>query len=292
VIISCLPFLLFDLNKSLKFHHAFFKALVIVLLIQIALDFYILFSGLSLWENKAFIGGVGNANSFGFICNLAISYLLYCKRLDAKYIACISLLSLGVLFTSSLMSVLFMMLNYLAYSLKRNLLFTILVCIMFVLSIVLFYEYFMSDHLKFKIESLMSLLSGEGGNQSRSVSLRVHIYSIFFDNLTNNFLYLLLFGYQNYSYYIADSQFLTYFGSFGLLWSFVFFAFLFTTLCRARFVLKNEFLTMVMLQFILYFIVNRILDYYPIPLILFLVITLIWRFDNDFIKTRSACVRT
>lgn len=292
VIISSLPFLLFNLKNSLSFYADFFKVLVIVLMIQIAIDFYVLLTGLSLWENKAFVGGVGNANSFGFICNIGISYLLYCKRLNAKCIACISLLSLGVLLTSSLMSVLFMMLNYLVYSLKRNLLFTIFICTLFVLSVVLFYEYFISEHLKFKIESLISLLSGEGGTQSRSVSLRVHIYSVFYDSLVNHTLHLLLFGYHNYSYYIADSQFLTYFGSFGLLWSFVFFAFLFATLIRARFILKNEFYTMVMLQFITYFIVNRILDYYPVPLILVLMVSLIWRFDDGFDRLQSAFYKT
>lgn len=284
LLMTVLPFCLMVIKKPEVDIKIFFDILVFITCVQVFIDFIIFFNGLSLWENRAFIGGVGNANAFGFLCNVSLTYLLFGKNTrklsDYFYV---SILSIGIIFTVSLMSALYMFLIYFLYFLRKNLALTLFVFFGVVFIFISYYEYLLSDHLIFKFESLMALASGGEEAGSRSVTLRVQIYNEFFNQMKGDFLHVLMFGYHGYSYYIADSQFLTYIGSFGIIWSLLFFGFIAYFCLKSVFDHKNLFLSLVFIQFFLYFIVNRVLDYFPVGILLSIIITMAFqeRKSND-----------
>lgn len=68
-----------------------------------------------------------------------------------------------------------------------------------------------------------------------------------------------------------DSQFLTYFSSFGFLISSLFFMVIFVALIRSMILREHRFAFVLMLLFFFAFMTNRILDYYPVPFFMFLI---------------------
>ncbi|AKE52345.1 hypothetical protein [Kangiella geojedonensis] len=290
LLLTLLPFcLLANRNQEVEVY-TLLNSLVFVVSIQILIDIYIFINGFSLWENNAFIGGVGNANAFGFICNICLSYLLYYKQKSFHRYVLIVLISFGILFTVSMMSVLFMLLNFTLYFTRKNLLLTIIVLLTSIAVLFSTYELLLPEHLKFKFESLLALLSGDTATGSRSVSLRVEIYNTFFENIERATIHVIFFGYENIAYYIADSQYLTYIGSFGLLWSVCFFSLIFYYLYISIVKNKSFFWTVVFIQFVLFFFVNRALDYFPIGLILGLAISSGWhesKYDDSKVSLKT-----
>lgn len=137
-------------------------------------------------------------------------------------------------------------------------------------------DHLLSAHMVYKLESLLGLIMGgaEAEVGSVSVSLRVEMYRFFWERLSADFFDVLFYGYPGLHYYRADSQYLSYIGSFGLLNSLLFFGVMFSCAFTAS-LRRNSFArfsAVVIMMFTLMFFTNRALDYYPVPLFLFLII--------------------
>lgn len=278
--ICLVPFLFFEMNKNIGRVYYFLDACLLILVLQIFIDSSIYISGNSLWENKAFIGGFGNASGFGIMCSIFLAYNLYLKPNGWMKAFVSTILLYGIMMTSSMMA-LFMggwvVMSYF-WSLNRS--YFVLAAILIGLLFLFFYETFLTEHVLYKIESLL-FLSEEGS--SRSVSLRVENYAYFIQQLLSDYMRTFLYGYNGSYGYIADSQYLTNIGSYGLLGSLVFFGSVarygvIAYKAKGRF---NEFTVLVIGVFFLVFFTNRILDYYPLPLILFLIL-----FTSDRLSRR------
>jgi|GEM_PF-2939460 len=269
--ICLIPFFIFEKNKDVRRVFFFLDACLIILILQVFIDISIYLSGNSLWDNKAFIGGLGNPSSFGIICSVFLAYNLFLNtKKTFKFLASVVLL-FGILMTSSMMSLFMAVLVVMTWVFTQNKFYFVIFSVVAVLVAVFIYEYILSDHLLYKLHSLFLLGADDS---SRSVSLRIENYDFFFEQLTNNFTELLLFGYTGVYYYIADSQYLTNIGSFGLIGALAFFM-TFIWYGVEAYKMKNVFgnLTVLVIAiFMLVFFTNRILDYYPVPLILFLII--------------------
>lgn len=274
--IACgLPFFIFQINKNFSRVRFFLESCLIVLVIQVSVDVFILLAGYSLWENKAFVGGLGNPSSFGFVCNIFVCYILYLRRFDWFSLFALFVLSYGVFGTSSMLSVFMLgmvLLSWMVSRAGRWFLFYLVVIFGF---FIFNYEGFLSEHLLYKINSLVNLMGGDVEGASSSVALRLDIHRYFIEQLGLNFFEVLLYGYPGSYYYQVDSQYLTYVGSFGLLGaSLFFFSIIFAGVSAYKLRTGFGYFSAVLgVMFLLVFISNRIVDYYPVALFLFLVFT-------------------
>ena len=276
-----IPFFIFERNKNIGRIFFFLDACLIILILQVFIDTSIFLYGSSLWENNAFIGGMGNPSSFGIICSIFLAYNLFLSSNKLFKLIVSTVLLYGILMTSSMMSLFMAVLVIFTWiwTLKKT--YFLILLVLSVLIAIYTYEHLLSNHLIYKLHSLFLL---DVDDPSRSVSLRIENYDLFFDQLINNFMKVLLWGYDDTFYYIADSQYLTFIGNFGLLFSLIFFAtYIWYGLIAYR--MKNMFgyfSVLVLVIFMLVFFTNRILDYYPVPLILFLTIMLPRSINRDF----------
>lgn len=274
MLICALPFLVFQLRERGRILF-FLDACLVVLVFQIFIDILVYLNGSSLWENKAFIGGVGNPSSFGFICNIFIAYILFFKRSGFLSFFSFCTLLYGVVMTNSMLSLLLFGGLLVGWGWSRGGRYLVLLGVIGLGLILAGYDRLLSGHLAYKLESLVSLVMGEAGDSSASVSLRVEIHRFFWEQINSNFFEVFLYGYPELHYYNADSQYLSYIGSFGVLGSLLFF---FGVISSAFFASRRgdkfaSFSTVVISMFLLIFFSNRILDYYPVPLFLFLMIS-------------------
>lgn len=273
VIFCALPFVFFRVNPDENILLVFFEICLWVLVFQIFIDVYVYLNGYSLWDNKAFVGGLGNPSSFGIFCNVVLAYTLFLRKTSIFSIFSIFVLVLGILGTKSLFSVLALILviSYFIWC-KSKLLWGVLAFVSG-LTLASLWQWVMSGHLGYKISSLARLLFEGGVEGSQSITLRVEIHRLFFERIAEDFMSVFFFGYDDFYYYNADSQFLSFFGSFGVLLSLLFFFWVFISLMRLR--KKSDlskFLYVSIGLFMVMFFSNRIIDYYPMPLLFFLLV--------------------
>ena len=274
-VIAFLPFFFFVPVNDRRRIDYFMKLGARILLLQIFLDIFIYFQGLSLWENKAFIGGLGNPSSFGIVCNIFLAYKLFLVKNKTRWIYII-FLPFAIVMTNSLFSIICLILLIMYSSWKKNkFIFVVLFAIGFIV-LIQFKELILSKHALYKIESLIAFFLG-GNSDSASVGQRVEIHINYFANLKESPLIVGLIGAQNCFYCPYDSQFLTYAESFGLFITSVFIIFSFGCIYLARNAAYDErtFYTFVFSMFFLFYFVNRILDYHPIPFILGLMLLML-----------------
>lgn len=276
MLICAIPFFIFKRRLGRKGVIFFLDSCLLVLVSQVFIDAMIYANDLSLWNNKAFIGGLGNPTSFGFLSVILIAYVLFVKKLTIYPLMAVFVLSAGVLMTSSMLSVLLLLGIFMAWFFRGKKIFTFLFLSLAGLIILFVTEPLLSEHLAYKLRSLVSIFSGEIETQSASVSLRVQMHSLFIEKISEGPLQVMFFGYSGPSYYAADSQYLTYIGSFGFAASAIFFVTLFL---KGLQVYRKEdsfcvFSMLVIFLYLIAFLSNRVLDYYPIPLFLFIVMML------------------
>lgn len=266
-----IPFLVLRLRRGRETVVFFFECCLFILIFQIFLDQIIYWAGSSLWENQAFVGGVGNPSSFGLLCNLLLCYVLFERRATFSSALFAFVLAYGVCRSNSLLALISLVLVLGFYFFERR----SWSRFAYVLAVFSFSVYLGGQaHLFYKIDSLAGLaLEGDVGG-SASVSTRLHIHYEFLDNLLSNPLDALFYGFTNKAYMAYDSQFLTYFSSFGLLFSLLFFLSFFLVLLRCLFGGVDYFVFVALLIFSLTFLPNRILDYYPIPIFFALLVVL------------------
>ena len=274
LIICSVPILIFKFC-SIKRLFFFFDACLVVLTFQVALDFFIYFKGFSLWENKAFVGGVGNPSSFGIICNFFTCYILFYKKITIRLILCFFVLFFGVVMTSSLLSVCILMVIvfFKLFQLRKIYFFSLFFLLCFVF--IFFHEIIFTDHVVYKLRSLFGVFDFNQ-NSSLSVSLRILIHSLFLEQLSLDFFDLFYAGFDNFYYKGVDSQYLTYFFSFGVIFGLLFLVAMIASLVSSlkSICIFGFFPTIGIFIFIFTFFFNRLLDYYPVALFLFLIISI------------------
>ncbi|TBW56702.1 hypothetical protein EZI54_08630 [Marinobacter halodurans] len=271
-ILCFLPFAFLEVKNSSR-RMLFFEATFWVVIFQTIIDFYINYRGLSLWDNGAYVGGLGNPSSFGMLCNIVLSYLLFFRKRSWSTIICLPIIMFAIVETKSLFSMVAMLLIfcYFFWCLSKIAWFSI--TIFGGVGVSTFGWWFLPSHLKYKIFSLYSLISEGDLSGSQSIFLRFELHRKFFENLSEHFLYTVFFGYPDYYYYGVDSQILTYFGSFGVLLTAFFLGGVFVHLAfssRDGSARKFYWVSSFVLCFM--FFSNRIIDYYPMPLMFLLLV--------------------
>lgn len=272
--VACaLPFLLFPIAGGDQKVRFFLDASVAILVVQIAVDALIHLAGFSLWDNKAFVGGLGNPSSFGVVCNIFVAYILFCRGAAFRWLFALCVLGVGIVMTSSMLSVFLLGILLAVWGWFKGAHYLVL-CLAFIVAVALIGgDKLISDSLLYKLSSLTDLFGGGLSNSSVSVYYRAEIHRFFVDQLDDHFVDILLKGYPDTYYYFVDSQFVTLIASFGLFISAMFFVAIGSTVLTAyrRRDGYGRFCAIVILMFMVVFFSNRILDYYPVPLFLFLL---------------------
>ena len=183
MIVCALPFLLLKMDENVRSILFFFEASLWVLVLQIGLDIFIRLNGYSLWENKSFVGGLGNPSSFGMLCNIALSYVLFLRRSSFFSIIFLVFIVFGVAGTKSLFSIASMILVFSYYFWQKNKFAWFLMLLLFCIILLFFGEYFLSGHFGYKFDSLFSLISSGNVEGSRSITARVELYISVYSNI-------------------------------------------------------------------------------------------------------------
>ena len=273
-VLCLMPLLIFRWRDAGRRVDVFFECCLLVMLLQVCIDFYIYFANLSIWENKAFIGGLGNPSSFGLVCNMLIAYILFERRPKVSSVLYFLGLCVGVVMTSSMLSSIALGLVLVAWVAQRLSLKKIMLILIGAIALPVVVMNFASDHLVYKMNSAINIFDDSpSSDSSRSVSLRVEIHKTYLDNLEKNPLQGVLYGFDDSSYMKFDSQILTYASSFGFVYTLLFFAVITLFMLKSA-IRKDYFSTLCLLLFSITFATNRILDYYPLPLFLGLIIAI------------------
>ena len=271
-LICALPILALKREVNPHLLKVFFESCLIILLLQIVIEFFIYVGGLSLWENKAFIGGLGNPSSFGIICNVFVAYVLFNRAKSAYSMFAFIILSAGVIMTSSMLPTLLLVLVTTIWGVLRSGFKFAILCGCAAVMIILFSEQIFSDHLRYKLDSIIGVLGETQDEGSASVSIRMQIHKDYVQSVSEDFPGFLLYGFSERFYKGVDSQIITYLSSFGLLAAALFWFYAIKSFFRAL-ALRSDlgaFLGTTILIFMISFTSNRILDYYPMALFFFL----------------------
>jgi len=274
-----LPLFAIDFNKFKGefLFNRFFSILSLILLIQVVLDPGLKFiTGIG-QDNMALIGGVGNANSFGYMLLCSAIYFFLCsKNRLIFYFLC-----LASIFTGSLViliisgSIVFLS----VFDNIRKLKFLNLIAICIIVGALFFlldffYEENLESFLKgvsHSITKFLSLLSFLEGSQfqSASISIRKEYTDEGLRLISDNPLSLFFGHPEMTALYTGDGWWLALLVSHGLIWTFLFFV------CNVLVFLKGFklrtpegrcssfliFLTCIIL------VTNRILDYWPAAIV-------------------------
>ena len=274
-----IPLLAFDFNKieGTYFFNNIFKILSIILVVQVILDPVLkVITGIG-YANSALIGGVGNANSFGYLLLCSAIYCLVClKNKTAFYFLC-----LASLFTGSLL-ILILSATIVFFNLLdniRNLRFSGLAFIVILVStvsaiVVIFYPDYVGkiytglNHSMGKFESLLSYVEG---NQATSVSISLREeYTLEGLRLVMENPLSLLVGHPNgIAMYTGDGWWLGLLVTHGLLVVLLFFIcniFVFLRGFRLK-SSEGRFAAYLIALTCVVFLSNRILDYWPAAIV-------------------------
>jgi len=245
-----------------------------ILSLEVIIDYAVYLANASIWENKAFIGGVGNPSSFGITCCIFLAYTLFCKPRTSINLAAGSLLAFGALKTNALLPTLLLATMILCSLIIRPSKSVLAISLLFIGALITIPNSVTDGHTAYKLESLIEAGAGEtSSNISQSVSLRETIHRDYLDKITEHPIITTLVGDINQPYVGVDSQVLTYLSSFGVLTS------LFFLLYTVNFGVtslqlhgrQRYFMLAAVAVYSTTFIFNRILDYYPMALFFILL---------------------
>ena len=258
-----LPLVLINASSFITMRRVFFKSYKMWLVLEL----YLIMIGYHLWENEAFIGGLGNPSSFGIVS----IYFVFIALQERKYLWAI-IGTLSLVMTKAMMPFLvFLLVVFLStkYLYKGVLILIALVSVPVFLT--LLEEY--SKHLYLKLTGLIDFLSDGHAVNLASISVRLD----FLESVSRQFnepIWVLFGGVDGLNYNYGDSQFITYLTSFGVLLFAVFVLYLLLILIGIKFLKMRgrsaEFYFLISLLLLL--ITNRVLDYWPICLFFFPII--------------------
>ena len=282
--ILMLPILFIDWStdraRSLYFKICSFISIIIV--IQLIIEPF-LRANYRIWGNGAFIGGVGNPNSFGVMLILSgIFFIIFFSRSYIKYIGL--LLILSTIFTGSLASIVASSIILFVVLTKINnkglLIFMIFIITVPIIYLGSYLGSYLEDianlvHLFGKSQALLEALLFEGNQGSESISLRVE-YTMNGLNMLIEHPASIIFGHPNFlPMYNGDGLIISFLVTFGLPFTLYFIGVNFYLLAKG-FNSNNAsvlFSSLGLMVFLIFFISNRILDYWPMSLPYFLFLS-------------------
>ena len=246
----------------------FDRLLLWMLLSWIFVDSLMLITGNSLWNNKAFIGGIGNPSSYGFLLIYIFEIAIFeIKNKRLRFFIRLLIFTL-ILLSQALMPLLvFILIQFI--KLPKKIIFLTLIILFFIDSqLDLLFEFLPDEHWTFKLQALVDFLKTfDVSNTSLSISTRIEFFEGI--KLLNSDVSTLLFGNVNDTFYNSgDSQYVTYLTSFGIPLFLIFIFALGKLYIRAKITSLKYFI----IAFLLILITNRILDYWPIAIIIFISI--------------------
>lgn len=242
------------------------------LFLWLPIDLIAISTGNNLWQNKAFIGGLGNPSSYGIIL---IYLILINKNIFSPFKESILnfVLIISVLFTQAMMPILILLLFSFSIFKKRFL----FIIFTFLIIIGLFYLNLFLDTVGFNdlhfLNKIISLYQSGLLADTASVSYRLE-YWLDINRLFDNPLKF-LFGHVNRaSYNAGDGQYVAYLTSFGVPIFFIFIFSFFRILSNFK---NQNFINgkgykLFFIAFTLILLTNRYLDYWPNAIIIFLII--------------------
>ena len=259
-VVLLVPLVLVNTSGFFTVRRVFFSSFKMWLLLEL----YLIIADYHLWENEAFIGGLGNPSSFGIVS----IFFVFIALQERKYLwAIIGIYSL--IMTKAMMPFLvFILVAFLSakYLYKGAL---ILIASVSIPVFLTFLEEY-SKHLYLKLMGLIQFLSDGQAVNLASISVRLE----FLESVSRQFkepLWVFFGGVDGVNYNYGDSQFVTYLTSFGVILFAVFVLYILLILIGIKFWKirgrSAEFYFLISLLFLL--ITNRVLDYWPICLFFF-----------------------
>lgn len=255
-----------------------------VLVLQTVGDVLVEEAGTNLWLSGGFIGGVGNPSSFGVLCVTGFTFCLLHPGAGRLRGFLAALLAFGAVMTQSLFAIVSLSLvMVLSLAINRRHRWLWLLFIMVVLFGVLSWLDAASDDMKTRFIERKLYTAGEmlglvahNTDSSISVSQRVEMHERTFASIEASPARLLLGHFQGQPYWPMDSQLLTYLGSFGAPMLALFLALHFVWLLRAWRVRAKDggFAVVALALFGFVFTTNRILDYFPVASVYFLLVAM------------------
>ena len=252
-----IPLLFWSPKMSLEeFKNYFLK----IYFIWMIVDLCVLYSDRSLWLNKAFVGGIGNPSSFGLFSILTISIGYFDRRYFYVFFGLI-----GLVMSKALMPVIAFLVVFVA-SMNYRVKFIAILILPFLALIIDSFASLIPPHLLFKIDGLVSFIRSGDYKDLASIGTRLEFFEQTKSSLSNTLTFL--FGkYDGNYYYSGDSLWLTYLTSFGVP---ITLGFLYSIFCIYRDVIRRskDMAVVVFLWAVFFmFITNRILDYWPVFLV-------------------------
>lgn len=267
-----------------------------VLVVQVLVDILLWMTGFSLWLSLAFVGGVGNPSSFGLLCAIGMAFCVFHPSVGRERWGLAILLALGALQTKSLFAMIAVIVigfMWMVTSWQRA-----IASFLVGFFVLLFSLFFLNnENLIFDTDFLMHKLKAVGAllriveydiESSGSVSQRVEIHVRTFSEIASAPINLIWGHLTDLSYWPMDSQLLTYLGSFGLLFLVVFLLLhIYWGVCawRIRYI-DNGFSMLAILIFGFVFLTNRILDYFPVAIIYFLIVSYVLQLQKKILKIK------
>lgn len=250
-----------------------------VLALQLVLDGAVWVAGISLWESEAFVGGVGNPSSFGFLCSLLLGFYLFHPASGPGRVPMALSMAVGAIMSKALLAVLAVALVvalWVAGGLKRLVVGALLITCVSVALLSLLpkdEEIGFVEHKLSAAGALVGLVEYDI-ESSGSVYIRLQMHDETLAELAREPWRLLTGHLGRLAYWPMDSQLLAYLGSFGALMLAVFLLLHGVWLARAYALRRVDggFAFVSMTLFTLIFTTNRILDYFPLAAMYFALV--------------------
>ncbi len=255
------------------------------LAIQVLIDILIWQAGQLLWQSSAFVGGLGNPSSFGLLCTLGVTFYIFHPSVGRERWMMVGLLSIGAFQTKAMFAVLgitLILLVWILTSWRRTFFASILGIALAIGSVLVSSgqsddgETGFIEHKLMAVGALLSFVEYDV-ESSASVSQRIEMHERTFRGLAVDPLGLIIGHLKGLPYWPMDSQLLTYLGSFGAPFLILFLSLhTYWMVCAWRKRRNdNGFTLFCLFIFGLIFMTNRVLDYFPVAIIYFIIISII-----------------
>jgi hypothetical protein len=264
--------------------------IAVTLAVQTGVDTALWMNDASLWLSAAFIGGVGNPSSFGLYCSVLFAFCLFHPQAGRARWLLAAILGFGAVMSKALFAVLAVAVVLIAWSLlswRRAVSSIVAVMVAAAIAITLFAgagengEGSFIEHKLNAVGALIGLVEYDV-DSSASVSQRVEMHQQTFSAIVHE-PWRLVFGHlEGKPYWPMDSQLLTYLGSFGAPMLLIFLSLHLWWFLRALRLRRVDggFAAWSLALFGLIFSTNRILDYFPVAMLYFLLIAMVMRYDH------------
>lgn len=255
----------------------------VVLALQGLVDTIVWLSDTSLWLSAAFVGGVGNPSSFGMLCSVLFTFCLFHPQAGRGRWLLALALGIAAVMSKALFAVLAVAIvsaAWMALGWRRAALAAIALAVAAVVGLTLLDSddaggVSMVEHKLSAAGALIGFLEYDI-DSSASVSLRLEMHQDTMAAIAKQPLQLLWGHLEGKPYWPMDSQILTYLGSFGapMLLAFIALHLWWLVLAWRQRHRDGGFAVWALGLFGLIFLTNRVLDYFPVATLYFLLVTM------------------